>query len=138
MENMRKILSLAMLSIACVLMLFGCEEQDSLKEPKKIAKVEDFENYYYISDAYTLDLYEDKLFVSGMFLRDKKSILDEFVLTEEMDGLFVNTEFTNAKVKVKDDKYFITADDGLSLEFTMFMDHIIVDSFGMEYIRKKK
>lgn len=135
---MKKILSLTMLSIACFLMLFGCEEQDSPKETEKIAKVEDFENYYYVSDAYTLDLQEDKLLVSGMFLRDKKSILDEFVLTEEMDGVFVNTEFTNAKVKVKDDKYFITADGGLSLEFTMFMDHIIVDSFGMEYVRKKK
>ncbi|AWE07477.1 protein-disulfide isomerase [Lysinibacillus sp. 2017] len=134
---MKKILSLAML-IACALMLFGCDQLFSPKEPEKVAKVEDFKTYYYVSDRYTVYLHEDKLLVYGIYLRDTKSSLDEFVLTKEMDGPFVNTEFTNAKVKVKDDKYFITADDDLSLEFTIFMDHIIIDSFGTEYIRNKK
>lgn len=136
---MKKILLLAILSVTCALMLIGCDQLFSPKEPKKIAKVEDFETHFYESDRYTIYLDEDKLIIYGALLRDnKKSILNEVVVSDDMDSPFVHREFTNAKIKVKGDKYFITADDDVSLEFTKFMDHIIVDSEGMEYIRKKK
>lgn len=136
---MKKILSLAMLSIACALMLFGCDQQNSSKNSGKVAKAEDFETHFYESDRYTIYLHEDGLTVYGAFINDnRKSILDDVVVSDDMGSPFIHREFTNAKVEVKGDKYFITADDDISLEFTKFMDHIIVDSEGMEYIRKAK
>ncbi|MGE7981894.1 protein-disulfide isomerase [Solibacillus sp. NPDC093137] len=136
---MKKILSIAMLSIACVLSLFGCDQQNLSKNSDKVTKAEDFESHFYQSDRYTIYLHEDGLTIDGTFINDdRKSILDKVVVSEEMDSPHIHKEFTNAKVEVKGDKYIITADDGVSLEFTKFMNHIIVDSVGMEYIRKAK
>lgn len=82
---------------------------------------------------------ENELTINGTFVNDdRKSILDKVVVTEDMESPHVEREYTNAKVEVKDDKYIITADDGVSLEFTKFKEHIIVDADGMEYIRKAK
>lgn len=136
---MKKILSLAMLIIVCALMLFGCDQQNSSKNSDKVAKAEDFESHFYQSDRYTIYLHEDGLTIDGTFINDdRKSIIDKVVVSEDMDSPHIHKELTNAKVKVKGDKYIITADDDISLEFTKFMDHIIVDSEGMEYIRKAK
>lgn len=136
---MKKILSLAMLSIGCALMLFGCDQQGSSNNSEKVAKAEDFETHYYQSDRYMIYLDENELTINGTFVNDdRKSILDKVVVTEDMESPHVEREYTNAKVEVKDDKYIITADDGVSLEFTKFKEHIIVDADGMEYIRKAK
>ena len=136
---MKKILSIAMLSIACVLILFGCDQQNSSKNSDKVAKADDFESHFYQSDRYTIYMHEDELTIDGTFVNDdRKSILDKVVVSEDMDSPHIHREFANAKVKAKGDKYIITADDGVSLEFTKFMDHIIVDSEGMEYIRNAK
>ena len=74
---------------------------------------------------------------------DRKSAIDEFMLSyfettgEELTAFF-QKEFSDAKVEVKGDQYLITADHGFSIEFTKFKAHIIVDTEGMEYIRKPK
>lgn len=136
---MKKIHFLTVLSIVSILMLMGCDQKASSEESSMVAKPEDFETHFYESDRYAISLHKDGLTIYGTFINDdKKSILDKVVVSESMDSPFIHKEYANAKVEVKDDKYIITADDDISLEFTKFMDHIIVDSEGMEYIRKAK
>lgn len=80
------------------------------------------------------------LTIMGTYINDdRKSVIDEIVVShEDIDSPFFHEEYGNAEIEVKDNKYLITAENGISLEFTKFMDQIIVDSEGMEYIKKAK
>lgn len=109
------------------------------KEAALVAKEEDFESHFYESDRYAVYLHEDVLIIYGTFIGDnRKSIIADVLLSGEIDSPFIRKEYSDAKVETKGDKYLITAEGDISLEFTKFMEHIIVDSYGMEYIRKDK
>ncbi|MER2028298.1 MAG: protein-disulfide isomerase [Solibacillus sp.] len=144
---MKKISLFATLFISSFTLLAACDEKTAVDYTTLTAQAEDFETYFYESDRYSLTLHEDDLTIMGTMginvEDDRKSAIDEVMLsyfesTEEELTAFFQKEFSDAKVEVQGNQYLITADHGLSLEFTKFKDHIIVDAEGMEYIRKAK
>ena len=144
---MKKISLFATLFISSFALLAACDEKTEVGDSTLTAQAEDFETYFYESDRYSLTLHEDDLTIMGTMginVEDgRKSAIDEVILshfesTEEELTAFFQKEFSDAKVEVQGNQYLITADHGLSLKFTKFKDHIIVDAEGMEYIRKAK
>lgn len=132
---MKKWIYLWGICILSVLLVVGCSDES---ESGLVAKKEDLENSLFKSDRYQFTLIDNKLEVIGHYnTMEKEYTFDEIYFPE---GGSTNTkvwkEYDNVKVKTDAENYSITA-DGLSINFKKFMNHIITDEEGNEFIKIK-
>lgn len=133
---MKKFIYLVLFCSLSVFLLVGCTND---AESGPIANKSDLENAFFESNRYQFAISEDKLLLMGYrYIGDRHSFDDILFDGEETksDSVSVHMEFDNVKVKTKGSEYFITA-DGISFTMKKFMDHIITDELGNEYIRNK-
>lgn len=130
MKKMFYLLGLCGLSM---LLLIGCMNKN--EEP--IARENDLEEATFGSNRYQLTISDGKLFVMGNVVVGEKHIFDEIIFEENEPVVpSVSMVFEDVKIKTKGSEYFITA-DGISFKMKKFMNHIVKDELGNEYIIKK-
>jgi len=138
-------LSLTLLITACS---FSVNEADSTGVEFKVssntevdyeAKATGFEEGGFTNNRGQLIALENgELILSGAPPYDPKrtTTIDLIFQAEGYDSPPVYQAYKNAEITTEGDRYFITADNGLSLEFTKIGDRIIVDEEGEEYFTK--
>lgn len=132
---MKKIIALLFFSIALIFLLVACSEEKN--ESKFIAKASDFEDSGFTSrKGQLIVVIGDELMISANYdpQSKEKSSIDKILESEQVkSGNHFLKNFKNVIISTKDDKYYISADDGVSLEFQKIGERIIVDEEGMEY-----
>jgi len=134
--------SIYFLFFCFVLLLVGCSNDITPKDENYIAKVSDFEeNIFTSSKNQSIGLFEGSLKIKGIYDKEakRKSSLDEIIasISAETGNDQVEKTFSNAEIKTENDKYFITADEGINLVFTKVGERIIKDEEGMEFSSPK-
>ena len=132
---MKKLIFLFGICVLSVLLVFGCSDES---ESGLIAKEEDLENSLFKSGRYQFTLIDNKLEVRGHFNNmEKEYAFDKIYFPEGgATNSKVVKEYESVKVKTDAENYTITA-DGLSIKFKKFMNHIIIDEEGYEFIKIK-
>ncbi|MEK5482744.1 MULTISPECIES: hypothetical protein [unclassified Viridibacillus] len=126
-------------SISLIFLLVACSEYGDGMTYE--AKASDFEGGFE-HNSQMIVVIGEKLMINGNYNAEEKqkTVLDK-VLESEVDNEFpakrIEKTYKNVKIKTKKDKYYITADDGISLEFQKIGDRIIVDEEGAEYYTDK-
>lgn len=120
-----------------LLLIFGCS--DKTDSEQLIAKKTDLEDAVFESRPYQFQLIEgDKLLIlrDGVPPDERKYSFDE-ILFEDGIPHSVYLEFDNVKVETKDEYYFISADGLSTFKLKKFMNHILMDEEGREFIRNR-
>ena len=133
--------SMYLLLSGLILLLAACTNEPTPENEIYIAKVSDFEdNIFTNTQNQSIGLLGDDLRIAGIYDQGakRKSSLDS-ILSSIYDGTNDQVEeyFTNVEIKTKEDKYYITADEGISLTFTKIGERIIKDENGIEYTSPK-
>ena len=125
---------LLFISIAFIFLLAACSE-DVIQYEAKPSDFEDggFKNKY--SQIIAIEGEELLFFSSNYDDTEKKTSLDK--IFESEDSAEEPIIYKNVKIKTEKDRYYITAEDGLSLEFKKIGERIIVDEEGVEYYTSK-
>jgi len=125
---------LLFISIAFIFLLAACSE-DVIQYEAKPSDFEDggFKNKY--SQIIAIEGEELLFFSSNYDHTEKKTSLDK--IFESEDSAEEPLIYKNVKIKTEKDRYYITAEDGLSLEFKKIGERIIVDEEGVEYYTSK-
>jgi len=127
---------LLFISIAFIFLLAACSE-DVIQYEAKPSDFEDggFENKY--TQIIAINGEELLFFTSNYVDPKKKTSLDKIFDSEDSAGNPLDKIYKNFKIKTKKDRYYITVEDGLSLEFKKIGERIIVDEEGVEYYTSK-
>ena len=134
--EVKKRLGLLFLSINLIFFVVACSEKSATNEPAYIAKASDFEDSGFTSRSNQLIVViGNELMISAYYGHSKeKSSIDKILELENVKpDVRFKKFYQNVQVKTKGDIYYITADDGVSLEFEKIGERIIVDEEGMEY-----
>lgn len=126
------------LSFSLILLLAACSEDVTQYE----AKASNFEDVGFVyNNDLTIVVIGEELVIFGFVSKydpERKTIIDKLSKSANaVQGEFNEKRYKNVKIKTKKDKYYITADDGLSLEFQKIGERIIVDEVGAEYFTNK-
>lgn len=135
---MLKKFSFLTLSLLIFIFIIGCSEEQETNKGEFTADKSDFEdNLFTNRQNQTIgSLIENEIIILGSYskqAREKTSLDDIISKTSKSTGEDVELTFKNAEIKTKGDKYYITADNGLSLVFKKVGDRIIEDEEGQEY-----
>jgi len=129
--------SMYLLFLSLILLLAACTSNPTPDNDAYIAKASDFEdNVFTSSQNQSLGLFGNDLRITGIYDKEakRKSSLDSIISSiSGGTGKQIEKIFTNAKVKTEGAKYYITADEGVSLTFTKVGERIIKDEEGIEY-----
>ncbi len=133
--------SMYLLLFGLILLLAACINEPAPENEIYIAKVSDFEdNIFTNTQSQSIGLLGGDLRIAGIYGQGakSKSSLDS-ILSSISGGTGDQVEkvFTNVEIKTKEDKYYITADEGISLTFTKIGERIIKDKNGIEYTSPK-
>lgn len=133
--------SMYFLLFGLILLLAACTNEPTPENEIYIAKVSDFEdNIFTNTQNQSVGLLGGDLRIAGIYDQGakRKSSLDS-ILSSISGGTGDQVEkiFTNVEIKTKEDKYYITADEGISLTFTKIGERIIKDESGIEYTSPK-
>lgn len=133
--------SMYLLLFGLILLLAACTNEPAPENEIYIAKVSDFEdNIFTNTQSQSIGLLGGDLRIAGSYDQGvkSKSSLDS-ILSSISGGTGDQVEkvFTNVEIKTKEDKYYITADEGISLTFTKIGERIIKDENGIEYTSPK-
>lgn len=138
---MIKKLVLTFLCISLTIFILGCSDEKTKDPTEYKARVSDFEeNFFTNKNNQSIGLTKNGLRINGYYDKEakSKSSLDEIISSiSEGSGNHVEKTFTNAEIKIEDDKYYITADEGISLVFKKVGERIIKDEKGTEYSTPK-
>ncbi|MBD8026365.1 hypothetical protein H9636_06805 [Ureibacillus sp. Re31] len=126
------------LSFLVFLFVYGCSDvQETNKGEFKADKSDFEENLFTNRQNQTIgSLIDNEIIILGSYNkqeREKTSLDDIISKSSESTGDEVEITFKNAEITTKGDKYYITADNGLSLVFRKVGDRIIEDEEGQEY-----
>ncbi len=129
--------SMYLLFLSLILLLAACTSKPTPENEAYIAKASDFEdNVFTSSQNQSIGLFGNDLRITGIYDKEakRKSSLDSIISSiSGGTGKQIEKIFTNAKVKTEGAKYYITADEGVSLTFTKVGERIIKDEEGIEY-----
>ena len=133
--------SMYLLLFGLILLLAACTNEPAPENEIYIAKVSDFEdNIFTNTQSQSIGLLGGDLRIAGIYDQGakSKSSLDS-ILSSISGGTGDQVEkiFTNVEIKTKEDNYYITADEGISLTFTKIGERIIKDENGIEYTSPK-
>ena len=133
--------SMYLLLFGLILLLAACTNEPAPENEIYIAKVSDFEdNIFTNTQSQSIGLLGGDLRIAGSYDQGvkSKSSLDS-ILSSISGGTGDQVEkvFTNVEIKTKEDNYYITADEGISLTFTKIGERIIKDENGIEYTSPK-
>ena len=120
---------LLFISIAFIFLLAACSEDVIQYE----AKPSDFEDGGFKNKNDQIIAIEGEallFFTSNYVDSKKKTSLDKIFESEDSAGNPLHKIYKNVKIKTEKDRYYITAEDGLSLEFKKIGERIIVDEEG--------
>ncbi|TQR21744.1 protein-disulfide isomerase [Psychrobacillus vulpis] len=132
--KIKKHTALFFLSISLIFFLAACSEE--AKESTYIAKASDFEDSGFTSrSSQLIVVVGDELLISANYghTKEKSSIDNILELENVQSSVRFEKLYKNVKIKTKGDKYYLTADNDISLEFQKIGERIIVDEEGMEY-----
>lgn len=126
---------IGLLFIFAFIFLTACSEEDTEYQAKR----SDFE------DGGFKNKYEQIIAIKGEELMiftnyehlEKNSSIDKIFETEDTSKRPLQKIYKNVEIKTKKDKYYITADGGISVEFQKVGERIIVDKEGIEYFTSK-
>lgn len=122
-------------SVAFIFLLVACSE-DVIQYEAKPSDFEDsgFKNKY----SQIIAIHGEELLIFTTYdHNEKKTSIDEIFESEDSTEKPLQKIYKNVKIRTKKDRYYITAEDGLSLEFKKIGDRIIVDEEGVEYYTSK-
>lgn len=126
-----------LLFLSLILLLAACTSKPTPEHEAYIAKASDFEdNVFTSSQNQSIGLFGNDLRITGIYDKEakRKSSLDSIISSiSGGTGKQIEKIFTNAKIKTEGAKYYITADEGVSLTFTKVGERIIKDEEGIEY-----
>lgn len=129
--------SMYLLFLSLILLLAAWTSKPTPENEAYIAKASDFEdNVFTSSQNQSIGLFGNDLRITGIYDKEakRKSSLDSIISSiSGGTGKQIEKIFTNAKVKTEGAKYYITADEGVSLTFTKVGERIIKDEEGIEY-----
>ncbi|MFF2753305.1 hypothetical protein ACFVR1_06055 [Psychrobacillus sp. NPDC058041] len=123
------------LFLSVIFLLVACSEDVTQYE----AKASDFEDagFENTNNQRIVAIGKD-LFIFGNFNTKSKTSIDKILESENfVSDQSYQKKYKNVKITTKKDKYYITADGGISLEFKKIGDRIIVDEEGVEYFTEK-
>ena len=121
-----------------LLLISGCS--DKTDSEKLIAKKTDLDDAVFESRPYQFELFDgDKLRImrDGVPPDQYKIFSFDKILFEDGIPHSVYLEFDNVKVETKDEYYFISADGLPTFKLKKFMNHIVMDEEGREFIRNR-
>ena len=130
-----KKMGLLFISIAFIFLLSACSE-DVIQYEAKPSDFEDggFKNKY----SQIIAIHDEELLIFTNYDHPKKKTsIDKIFESEDSTEKPLQKIYKNVKIKTKKDRYYITAEDGLSLEFKKNGERIIVDEEGVEYYTSK-
>ncbi|QOV12603.1 hypothetical protein [Viridibacillus arvi] len=126
---------IGLLLIGLIFLLVACSEDVMTYE----AKASDFEGGFE-HNSQMIIVNGEELMINGNYYSEEKqkTVLDKVLEADnEFPAKHIEKIYKNAKIKTKKDRYYITADDGISLEFQKIGDRIIVDEEGAEFYTMK-
>jgi len=125
---------LLFISIAFIFLLAACSE-DVIQYKAKSSDFEDggFKNKH----SQTIAINGEELLIFNNYDHTEKTSIDKIFESEDSTEKPRQKIYKNVKIKTKKDRYYITAEDGLSLEFKKIGERIIVDEEGVEYYTSK-
>lgn len=123
------------LFLSVIFLLVACSEDVTQYE----ANASDFEDAGFENNKNQRIVVIGKdLFIFGNFNTKKKTSIDKILESENfVSDQSYQKKYKNVKITTKKDKYYITADGDISLEFEKIGDRIIVDEEGVEYFTEK-
>ncbi|MCZ8541890.1 hypothetical protein [Psychrobacillus psychrodurans] len=126
---------LLFINIAFIFLLTACSEEVIQYE----AKATDFEESGFKNKySQIISIHDEELLIFTTYDHtEKKTSIDKIFELEDSTEKPLQKIYKNVKIKTKKDRYYITAEDGLSLEFRKIGERIIVDEEGVEYYTSK-
>ena len=127
---------IGLLFLCLIFLLTACSEDITQYEAKP-SDFDDvgFENKY---SQRIVVIGEELMIVSNNDHPDKKTSIDKLFESEKdtADELLIK-KYKDLRIVTKKDRYYMTAEDGLSLDFQKIGERIVVDEEGVEYFTSK-
>jgi hypothetical protein len=133
---MKKRIGLLFLIVSFIFLLVACSDDVTQYE----AKASDFEDagFENTNNQRIVVIGKDLLIFGNFNTKKKMSSIDKTFKSENfVSDQSYQKKYKNVKITTKKDKYYITADGGISLEFKKIGDRIIVDEEGVEFFTEK-